>query len=380
MLNKRRKILFYTHALTGGGAERVIAVLASGLALRGHDVTLAVDFVAMENRHMVDPSVRIVTLGESHVLSVLRLAWLLFREKPEAALSALSISNIKLFLAALFTGNLSRSILGYHGYSVSEPQFISRISYALTPLMSRMAAATVCVSDGLRQYVIDKWRGAPSRLHRIYNPVSTGPAMANAMEPQRENLVLASGRMVDYKNFVSLVRAFAKVEPRDARLVILGQGPEHKSIQKEIDRQGLGDRVMLAGYVDEPWVWYRRARCFALSSTSESFGLVIVEAMANGVPIVSTDCDGPREILQGGRLGRLAPIGDDDALAAAITATLTEEPDASALRRRARDFSLDAGLDNYGDLIAQVINRAEGAKAAPPAVAPVPVSNRERRP
>ena len=370
--------------MTGGGAERVFAVLASGLAARGHDVILAVDFAANENRRMIDPAVRTITLSESHVVSVIRLAWLLIKERPDVALSALSISNLKLFLAALFTGQLSRTILGYHGYSVSEPQLISRLSYALTPLLTRFAAATVCVSDGLRRYVTSRWFGYAKRIHRIYNPVSTGP---DASHVTREDLLarkpqaLASGRLVDYKNFPLLVRAFAKVEPKSATLTILGQGPEQPRIQQEIDRLGLGDRVRLAGYAEEPWPYYQQASCFALSSNSESFGLVVVEALANGLPVITTDCDGPHEILEDEKYGRLTPIGDEDALAAAISAAFVEPGDPALRRARAQDFSLDTGLDRYSDLIAQVAARnRKPSLTREVALTPLPIARRERRP
>ena len=379
MLNKRRKILFYTHALTGGGAERVVAVLASGMAARGHDVTLAVDFAASENAHMVDPSVKIVTLGASHVVAVIRLALLLAREQPDVALGAISISNLKLFLAALFSGKLSRVVLGYHGYSISEPQFISRIGYAMTPLMTRLCAATVCVSDGLRRYVIERWFGDAGRTRRIYNPVSTGPSEAVDEAARDDKLVLAGGRLVDYKNVPLLIRAFAKVEPRDARLVILGQGPCQKQIDEEIARCGLQDRVTLAGYVPKPWDHYRKAGCFVLSSDSESFGLVVVEAMAHGASIVSTDCDGPREILADGRFGRLTPCGDEDALAAAISATLAQPSEPALVRERARDFSTEAGLDRYGELIEEIAARNERSTVSRPALAALPAGRQEGR-
>ncbi len=253
MLKPRRKILVYTHALTGGGAERVCAVLASGFAERGNEVILAVDFAATENMHLIDPAVRVVVLGASHFLAVLRLALLLFREKPDAALSGLSISNLKLFLASALSGRLPRMAASYHGYSLSEPQFLSRVSYALTPFITRLAGATVAVSEGLRSSIVSRWGASAARTQVIYNPVVTGRSHAAGTEAEllgRAPVVLAAGRLVSYKNFPLLVRAFGQVGVPDARLTILGQGPERSRIQDEIDRLGLGGRVELAGYTD----------------------------------------------------------------------------------------------------------------------------------
>jgi glycosyltransferase involved in cell wall biosynthesis len=281
------------------------------------------------------------------------------RERPDVSLSALSVSNFKHFCAALLAGRLSRAILSYHGYAQSEPQLLSRIGYSLTPLMTRLTAATVCVSKGLRNYVVEKWRADPKRTQVIYNPVQTQGATAETIEDlmRRGPVVLSAGRLVDYKNFTLLVRAFARVQPDEAQLIILGQGPEKERIERQIKSLGLGDRVRLVGYVSQPWPFYAQARCFALSSDSESFGLVVVEAMANGAAIVSTDCDGPREILADGRFGRIVPTGDERTLAAAITAALADPGDPKPRIARARDFTLDTGLDNYAALFANVIAR-----------------------
>jgi glycosyltransferase involved in cell wall biosynthesis len=225
--------------------------------------------------------------------------------------------------------------------------------------MTRLTAATVCVSKGLRNYVVEKWRADPKRTQVIYNPVQTQGATAETIEDlmRRGPVVLSAGRLVDYKNFTLLVRAFARVQPDEAQLIILGQGPEKERIERQIKSLGLGDRVRLVGYVSQPWPFYAQARCFALSSDSESFGLVVVEAMANGAAIVSTDCDGPREILADGRFGRIVPTGDERTLAAAITAALADPGDPKPRIARARDFTLDTGLDNYAALFANVMAR-----------------------
>ncbi len=361
MLNYRRKILIYTHAMTGGGAERVCAVLASGLASRGDEVILAVDFAASQNLNFIDPTVRIVVLGAGHFMAVVRLAMLLFRERPDVSMSALSISNLKHFFAAMLAGRLSRAVLSYHGYAHSEPQLLSRISYALTPMLTRLTSATVCVSEGLRKSVVSCW-GASSKLtERIYNPVITGknqPPATAAELMQRKPIVLAAGRLVDYKNFAMLIRAFAQVETVDAKLVILGQGPEFAALQAEIDRLGLNGRAELAGYADEPWQYYEQARCFALSSNSESFGLVVVEAMAAGLAIVTTACDGPSEILENGRYGQIVPVGDENAMAKAIACALADPGEPLPRVKHAGTFSLDRGIDLYTDLFDRVIARA----------------------
>ncbi len=365
---ERGKVFLYTHGMTGGGAERVWALLASGLARRGHDVTLITDFAAEQNESYVDPSVRRVTLGGRHVVNVVRLARLLARERPDVSMSALSVSNIKHFAAACLAGALPRAVLSFHGYSETEPQFLSRLGYIATAAITRATAASVCVSEGVQRYVIERWHGDARKTRRIYNPVDPGPRAAAASEAEllaRGPVVLAAGRLVDYKGFRRLVRAFAKVEPASARLVILGEGAERAAIEADIARLGLGERVTLAGYVREPWDDYRQAACFALASDSEPFGLVVVEALGNGLAVVATDCEGPREILADGRFGALVARGDEDALAAALSRALASPGDPAPRVERARAFSLDRGLDEYEALIADVMEASRRSPSTP---------------
>jgi glycosyltransferase involved in cell wall biosynthesis len=116
---------------------------------------------------------------------------------------------------------------------------------------------------------------------------------------------------------------------------------------------GVAEAVQLPGFVNNPFAWMSRAAVFVLSSAWEGSPGVLVEAMACGCPVVSTDCpSGPAEILAGGRYGRLVPVGDDEALAGAIIETLDAPSDRDALRARARDFDADRAVDRYlGELL-----------------------------
>ncbi len=366
-----QKILLYTHALTGGGAERVWALLASGFARRGSDVIFVTDFDAPENASFLDPAIRRITLGGGIVTNVLRLAQLLAKEKPDVSLSALSASNFKHALAALFCGRRRRAILSFHGYATSEPQLLSQTGFALTAILTRLTAASVCVSDGLLAYVVQRCHGAAHKCVRIYNPVDGGPlapaADADALRA-RGPVVLSAGRFVFYKQFPALVRAFALVTPANAKLVLLGEGPERANIEAEVRRLGLEARVSLPGYAMQPWGHYAQSACFALASSQEPFGLVIAEALMNGLPVVAANSEGPREILGCGKFGVLAPIGDEVAMANAISAALAEPGDPAPRIARAQAFTVEKALDEYQALIKRVIERGfpHGAAQAPP--------------
>jgi glycosyltransferase involved in cell wall biosynthesis len=357
--------LFYTTSLSGGGAERVWVVLASELARRGHDVTLALDFDADANRPYLAPQVKVEVIGDGHgyaghARSFAGLIGLMRRLDPDFLLTAVGGSDIKGLLAAAPIGRLRRVVTSYHGYLANETGLFGALHVRLARLWTRLAAATVCVSDGLRRDMVERWRASPTGCVRIYNPIAvagTDPGFDAAGLAARPPTIVAAGRLVPVKGFLFLVRAFAEVRDPAARLVILGEGPDHDAILAEAERLGVADRLILPGYVAEPWQWYARARCFALSSQVEAFGNVVVEALAHGLPVVATPCDGPREILRDPSLGTISPFDDEAAFAAALDAALARPGDPAPRRARAADFSVANAADAYEALLDRLAAR-----------------------
>jgi glycosyltransferase involved in cell wall biosynthesis len=115
---------------------------------------------------------------------------------------------------------------------------------------------------------------------------------------------------------------------------------------------GIADSVDLPGFVANPFAYMARAGVFVLSSAFEGLPGALIQAMACGCPVVSTDCpSGPAEILDGGRFGAMVPVGDDRAMAAAIAATLDRPTVAATLQARAEMFSVERAVDHYLDLM-----------------------------
>src|SRR5262249_54469789 len=154
-------------------------------------------------------------------------------------------------------------------------------------------------------------------------------------------VVLGVGRLALQKDFSTLIKAFAHVRSRaPARLLILGDGEKRVELEVLVKELGLTADVCLLGYVDNPFAYMRRCAAFVLSSEYEGLPNSLIEAMACGAPVISTDCPcGPAEILDGGRYGLLVPVGDVEAMAAAISATLQKTPETATSVRRAEFFS-----------------------------------------
>jgi len=166
-------------------------------------------------------------------------------------------------------------------------------------------------------------------------------------------VILGAGRLTPQKDFVTLIRAFARVRAQHpARLVILGDGKQRGEILGLAHRLGIAADLDLPGFVDNPFAWMSRSAVFVLSSVWEGFPGVLIEAMTCGCPVVSTDCpSGPVEIVDGGRYGRLVPVGDDEAMAAAILASLRDPGSPEMLRARAAEFSVDQAIDRYLEVL-----------------------------
>lgn len=195
----------------------------------------------------------------------------------------------------------------------------------------------------------------------IHNPVVTPKLFEQAKEPiDREwfkdgapPVILGVGRLSLQKDFPTLIRAFTIVRKQlPARLMILGEGEERPQIEAMIKELGLASEVALPGFVSNPYAFMSRAAVFVLSSVYEGLPTVLIEAMAVGTPVVSTDCpSGPREILGFGKYGMLVPVRDFEALANAIVTTLSDQTDVEGLRQQAQKFSLENTVNGYLELI-----------------------------
>jgi glycosyltransferase involved in cell wall biosynthesis len=170
---------------------------------------------------------------------------------------------------------------------------------------------------------------------------------------------MAMGRLTYTKRFDLLIKAFSLLSANiEAKLVIAGDGEERANLEALAKRLGVEDIVSLPGFIKNPFPYLSRADLFVLSSFSEGFSLVLVEALFGGASIVSTDCgSGPREILCGGKFGTLVEVNDERALAQAMKLRLENPFPREAQAQRALDFSTDAAVDKYTKLIENVLDK-----------------------
>lgn len=352
--------------LRGGGAERVSLNLANAFAARG----LAVDLVLMrakgELMALLDPRVRVVDLEADRVRNVvLPLIRYLRASRPTSMLANMWPLTVLAILAKLVARAPTRIVPVEH-VVLSRSEISWRpVHMALLKLFSRLllpyADGIVCVSNGVADDLAILAGMPRGKIITIYNPivaerdsVVTGTLSTHAKAWADATFrVLNVGTLKEQKDQRTLLRAFAILSNRiDAHLLVLGTGALHSELVALSSSLGIDHRVTFAGFAPEPASYYRHANLFVLSSAWEGFGNVIVEALEQGTPVVSTDCkSGPREILDDGKFGALVPVGDVDALARAMEVALSVTHDRDALKLRAQDFSVDKAADAYLELL-----------------------------
>ena len=207
--------------------------------------------------------------------------------------------------------------------------------------------AVVAMAEPARHEIEDVMRVDPARIAVINNASLTDAdarAFANARDTTRRDHngrhFLAVGRLALQKNFTLLLRAFARIATADDRLTIVGEGGQRARLETLAASLGIKDRVAMPGHINPLHDAFARADAFVLSSDYEGLGVVVVEALASGVPIVATDCCVNMPMLVEGA-GTLVPIKDVDALATAMGRIVEMPVDVTAMRARARMFSVE---------------------------------------
>ena len=392
--------------LAGGGAERVTLAIASGLIRHGHEVDLVLEQLVCDYPEEVPPESRLFYLrrpGEdarSHrgrellpvtpeilfrgphpfrvryprLSLISALSWnqlpmlkstrlprwavatatYLDRERPDALLAMLTPAVAAATMAARVARRRARIVGTMHNTVKFRGLGRARRSF---PSVDVAVGVSRGVATELKEVV-----GVPAnRVHTIYNPVVSAGLVRDAERPAGHpwldgpgpQVVLAAGRLNKQKDFSTLLAAFAMLlAHRPARLIVLGKGCLRAMLMAQAEELRIAQHVDFPGFVQNPYAFMVKASLFVLSSRHEGLPTVLIEAMACGCPVVSTDCRfGPDEILEDGRWGELVPVGDAKALSEAMLRTLDRPHPGEALRKRASAFGVDRAVTRYEALL-----------------------------
>lgn len=315
-------------SLAAGGAERVLTQLADHWVDAGHDVLLLTTHDRGGAPHYrTDARVRLASVDPlrgaplRHPLLVRSLRRAISRERPDVVISFLNYTNIFVLTACRGLGipvivseRLDPRVIG-----------IGRSWEVLRRLTYRHAARLVAqtsTAGALYEHL------APGRLVVIPNPVAAPRGAAGMPDGWPEppaSTVIAVGRLQHQKGFDLALRAFKNLSPEFPawRFIILGEGPLRGELEQLREDLGLADRVFMPGRVPDPEPWLRQADIFLMSSRSEGFPNALAEAMAVGLPVVSTDCpSGPADLVTNGHDGLLVRPDDAEELARGLRALM----------------------------------------------------------
>jgi glycosyltransferase involved in cell wall biosynthesis len=373
--NQPVRIAIFISCLRGGGAQRSMLNVAGGFAARGLSVDLLVARSTGAFAGPVPDGLRLVSLETPWsklpwirsrkwrwvLTSLPGLTRYLRRERPACLLSAMTHVNLVALLGRRLAGVPLTLV-------VSERSHLTRSAYnkhrAPRPIMPALvrrfytwADGIIAVSSGVADDLAQVTEIPRERIEVVHNPV-VGPELPINQKAPLDHpwftegqppVVLGVGRFKRQKDFPTLLRAFARLrKTREVRLVILGEGKGERKMRSLARSLGIAEEVDLPGFDPNPSRYFSHAACFVLSSAWEGLPRVLIEALACGCPVVSTDCpSGPHEILEGGRYGSLVPVGDERAMANAIAQILDHPPDRNELRSRGAAFAVDSSTERY---------------------------------
>jgi glycosyltransferase involved in cell wall biosynthesis len=392
------KIAIFLPSLTAGGVARVMLQLAHAFVDSGHTIDLVLCRSQGEFMGQLPSQIRVVELQArpiwvSRLLLTFRnfsairvlslpilfslkppksLAFLpdliqyLRREKPNVLLAAKTHTNLVALWAIKLAKTSTRVVISERTTLADITKTSQKWRWRfILPLLVReypKAGGIITVSNGVKEELAIHTGLSPDTITTIYNPVLIqkirGKSLAPINHPWFQNkesppIILGVGRLVPQKDFATLFKAFSRVrQSQPAHLVIIGEGRQRSELETLGHSLGIHKDVWMPGFSDNPYAFMSKASMLVLSSIYEGLPNVLIEALACGCPIVSTDCpSGPIEILEKGKYGTLVPIGDVQALTQAIHHTLDNPPNRNDLLLRAADFDIQKVSRQYLDVL-----------------------------
>jgi len=348
----------------GGGAERVSLDLAKAFKDLGQEVEFVL--IKAEGTFLAEAleTFSVINLDSQKTrYATLPLSAYLRHRQPDALIANMWPLTTVAVMSCILSRSQTRLLVIEHtvlSRCYSKWGWFHNLMMRLSLFVTcRMAHHVAAVSEGAARDLASMARLVADRVAVLHNPIPKRPKPSSQSIASAEHFwscppgrrLLSVGNIKAAKNYPLLLSAFAAQSNPDARLMILGSGDETK-LKRLASDLCVADRVIFAGFCNDPCPFYATADLFVLSSDYEGFGNVIVEALSFGLPVVSTNCRcGPAEILENGRWGRLVTVGDADAMARAIEAALSTPTDHEALIRRAADFAPEIAARKYLELL-----------------------------
>jgi glycosyltransferase involved in cell wall biosynthesis len=361
------RVLFFRPALADGGADRVTLTLLQTVDRARVAPALALCRAVGPLVADVPPDVDVIDLAAPRLaLAAPLLARAIARARPDVVFSTASAANVVAVAAHRLARSRARLVLSERSalHRASRGRLREAVELRMKRLAYHRADAVTAVSEGVARDLEDHLGLPPAKIRVVYNPMITDETERLAAAPVdhpwfddgdggRPDVIVACGRLTEVKDYPTLLTAFARVRrSRPVKLAVLGDGPLRAALEAEAARRGLAADVAFLGFDKNPYRYMARARLLLQASRAEGLPGSLIQAMACGTPVVSTDCDfGPREVVADGVDGWLVPVGDAGALADRAGALLADgalrDRFAAAGRQSVRRFTTAASLVRY---------------------------------
>jgi glycosyltransferase involved in cell wall biosynthesis len=360
----KKRIAFFLASLRGGGAEKSVVHLANFYIVNGFDVDVVL--VQKTGPYLKDlrSNVRIIDLNKNRsISSLLGLRRYLIEVEPDVLMSSvIHINLIAIFAKLLLLKRVNTRVLvnqvNHMTMSMTKGKkanVLQKLMFKVIAFLYSLSDGIICMSQGVMIDLLSHGSISKDSTTFIYNPVVTDAMInyPNNSSMFEKKTFLGIGRLEEQKHFSLLIDAFSLVKQSiDAQLIILGEGSLKQKLNNQVKDLGLENDVDIVGFVEDPFLYMKKSDTFVLSSLWEGFGNVVVESLALGMQVVSTDClSGPSEILCDGEFGQLVPIDNVDALSLAMLNSVKKPIPKNKLIQRSKDFIVDKIAAEYQDFL-----------------------------
>jgi len=367
----KKKIMFVITSLVAGGAEHVVVNLINNLDRNKYEIFLVVFEKKLDLKKNLKIPIRIVCLNKKtrwdFLKIILKLMKTIRESKPNIIISFLQYTNIVTMLSVLFQKRDHTVIISERSYPRRYLVY-GRFRYLKKWLMNftyKRADKIVAVSKVIKNVLETYFNIPPEKIKVIYNPIALKEIKFKSKKPvehpffkeKNTQVIISVGRLIKLKRYDMLLKSFSLIvkSKKAARLIILGKGILKKELENLALKLGINNFVSFVGYKDNPYAWMSKADVFVLSSDYEGFPNVLIESMACGVVVVSTDCfSGPREIITNGKNGILVMPGDYKKLSKEILDLLNDEKKRKRLsvaaKKRIQNLEVKKIVAQYVDL------------------------------
>ena len=328
---KSKKIVFYISSLAKAGAQRVIMNLTKSLLSKGHQVTIVTTHVLENEYELPKGAGRVISDIQKDEITSNRIANLKKRfdklrniwknETPDVIVSFIGKNN---FMAILTAWGLDIPVVTSVRGDPNE-EYYSKITRVLSKTLMGKASGLILQTPDAKAY-FPKWIQKKSVI--LENPLNP-EFMDEYYDGERSNEIVSVGRIDSNKNQKLIVDAFHRIagEISDVTLVLYGAGEGKETLENYVKSSPYKERIFMPGAVSDVKERIRKSKIFVLSSNTEGMPNALMEALALGIPCISTDCPcgGPRMLMEDKENGILVPVGDADAMADAMRRLLTDE-------------------------------------------------------